>query len=179
MKAIPLPQPPQLTTPRITLRSMAATDVDDLFAIYSDAEVMRYASDPPMARRSDVGTLLESVERCRCEGVSLEWAVVANDSGVVIGTCGLHSFDWPRRAAEVGCLLARGHWGRGLMSEALGAVLAFARQWPLDTLIADIDAPNRRSIRLFSRMGFVHHAATHYHLPLRDPQTLVAQSPTQ
>ncbi|GKQ99138.1 hypothetical protein KAM461_33880 [Aeromonas hydrophila] len=43
---------------------------------------------------------------------------MARDSERLIGTCGLHSFasEAGLRQAEVGCMLARSHWGEGWMA---------------------------------------------------------------
>lgn len=152
-----MPQLPLLTTPRLRLRPMRrGADDADLFEVYGDPQVMRHASDPPFAGIADVAALHDSVQRLLAAGLSLEWAVALRDDDRVIGTCGLHHFDGARACAEVGCLLARRHWGQGLMAEALVALLAHARDdLRLRWLLADIDADNLRSQRLFARLGFV------------------------
>jgi RimJ/RimL family protein N-acetyltransferase len=163
---------PPLETDRLRLRPMRADDADALFAIYGDAEVMRYAGDGPFPDVSLVTSMLASVERLLADGVSLEWAVVEKAGDKLIGTCGLHSFDDAAGTAEVGCLLARAAWGRGVMSEALPAVFAFGRDaLGVTRLLADIDAPNTRSIRLFTRLGFVPLRDTLYTLDLTPPAT--------
>lgn len=147
---------PVLTTARLRLRPLRrGADDEALFAVYGDAQVMRHASDPPFAGLADVARLHDSVERLLAAGLSLEWAVSRQADDQLIGTCGLHSFDGPARQAEVGCLLARAHWGQGLMSEALRALMAHAAgTLGLHTLLADIDADNLRSQRLFGALGF-------------------------
>lgn len=146
---------PTLHTPRLALRALHAGDAPALFAIYGDAEVMRFASDPPFAEPATVQTMLASVARLLLEGESLEWGLVERDGGALVGTCGLHSFESHAGSAEVGCLLARHAWGRGLMREALAAVIEEARgPLGLAQLRADVDGANLRSIQLFSSLGF-------------------------
>lgn len=147
---------PELTTPRLRLRALRrGADDEALFAVYGDATVMRHASDPPFGHPAEVARLHDSVERLLAARLSLEWAVALRADDRLIGTCGLHSFNWPARQAEVGCLLARAHWGQGLMSEALRALIAHAQAaLGLHTLLADIDADNLRSQRLFTALGF-------------------------
>lgn len=147
--------PPTLRTERLLLRALAPADSADLFAIYGDPEVMAFAGDPPFADPAVVAQMLASVERLFRAGEALEWGVVHAQERRVIGTCGIHSFTADGSAAEVGCLLARRYWGQGLMAEALTGVIGFAFETlGVTTLLADIDAPNLRSQRLFRRLGF-------------------------
>ncbi len=78
------------------------------------------------------------------------------DDDRVIGTCTVYSLDPRNRRAEIGYALVRDCWGRGLMSEALGALIGYAFG-PLDLarLEADVDPRNAASIRIIERLGFV------------------------
>ncbi len=66
----------------------------------------------------------------------------------------------------MGCMLARRHWGQGLMGEALTAVMEYARELGIHTLLADIEPENLPSQRLFGRLGFVWQGETRYRLLL-------------
>jgi RimJ/RimL family protein N-acetyltransferase len=95
------------------------------------------------------------VDRLFRKRQALEWGIVHAQEQRVIGTCGIHSFAADGSAAEVGCLLARRHWGQGLMAESLASVIDLAfTTLGLTTLLAAIDPPNQRSRRLFQRLGF-------------------------
>ena len=145
---------PMLATKRLLLRSVKLGDIADLTAIYGDPEVMRYASDPAFTIDDEYLQTVASIERNLVEDVAIEWGMVLKSNGVMIGVVGLHNFAGDR--AEVGCLLAKAYWGRGLMREALLAVLDVAPGVGLARLDAEIDAGNGRSERLFSGLGFVH-----------------------
>ncbi|WP_326510922.1 GNAT family N-acetyltransferase [Aeromonas caviae] len=159
---------PVLLTPRGRLRPFDGRDAADLFAIYGDPLVMRFVGEPPFPSLATVAQMLVSVARLLAAGESLEWGLVARDSERLIGTCGLHSFanEAGLRQAEVGCMLARSHWGEGWMAEALTALIAYARQLGLATLLADIEPDNLPSQRLFRRLGFVWQQDTCYRLSL-------------
>jgi RimJ/RimL family protein N-acetyltransferase len=142
---------------------MQASDALALFAIYGDPDVMRYASDEPFPNVETVSLMLASVAHLLATGESLEWAVIEKVTGALVGTCGLHSFDAGVSAAEVGCMLARVAWGRGIMREALPALFHYAQTvLAVRVLRADIDASNQRSIRLFRQLGFLHAHDTIY-----------------
>jgi len=151
------PTLPALKTQRLVLRSMAARDKADLFAIYGDPAVMRFASDETFLNPDTVDVMLLSVSRLFRDQVSMEWGIERHTDHKLIGTCGLHSFDVTHTSAEVGCMLARSAWGDGYMQEALHKVIQYAFcELNLSLLRADIDAPNHRSARLFSKLGFIH-----------------------
>ena len=147
---------PTLRTPRLDLRALTTADRADLFAIYGDTEVMAFTSDPVFPDLSYVDQMLASVARLFAERTSLEWGVSLRAAGRLIGTCGLHSFDADQQCAEIGCVLGHAYWGAGFMREALSAVIDFGfARFGLQTLKADIDAPNVRSLALFQRLDFV------------------------
>ena len=110
-----------------------------------------------------VDVMLSSVSRLFSERLSMEWGIERRNDHKLIGTCGLHAFDLKSNSAEVGCMLARSAWGHGYMREALHEVIRYAfRELEITLLRADIDAPNRRSARLFSKLGFIHQGGTIY-----------------
>ncbi|MCG8349806.1 MAG: GNAT family N-acetyltransferase [Chloroflexales bacterium] len=152
-----------LTAERVALRAMQDSDADALFAIYGDSEVMRYASDPTFPSRETVFTMLTSVRSLLAAGSALEWAITDRNTNQLVGTCGIHSLQASMGAAELGCMLARQFWGKGYMHEALFPVIDYSREsLGLIRLLADIDTPNTRSIRLFQRLGFRHVEGTIY-----------------
>lgn len=67
---------PSLTTDRLELRSLTSKDKHDLFQIYGDPEVMRFASDPAFPDESYVDQMLESVNQLFANRESLEWGIV-------------------------------------------------------------------------------------------------------
>lgn len=161
------PDPPALTTTRLLLRPMRSEDEGALAALWADDEVMRYASDTPLPSVAAMASVLDSVRSLLGQMPSIEWVITLRATQQTIGTCCLYHFDAAARSAEVACLLARDHWGQGLMAEALQAVTAYARDvLALSRLAADIDVRNQRSLALFAKLGFRPRSATRHELPL-------------
>jgi [ribosomal protein S5]-alanine N-acetyltransferase len=147
---------PSQITDRLLLRSLSSKDKHDLFQIYGDPEVMRFASDPAFPDESYVDQMLESVNRLFASRESLEWGIVLIQEARLVGTCGFHCFAVEQTQAEIGCLLARAYWRQGIMTEALKQVIRFGfAELELQTIVADVDADNSRSLTLFDRLGFV------------------------
>ena len=149
----------QLTrdTPRLHLRPLAAADAEALFRIHADPQVMRYWSTPPWAGIEQAEAMIEADREALPAGRHLRLALTLRGGGdVLVGTVSLFSFHEASRRAEIGYVLARELWGRGLMHEALTALvnLAFG-PLNLNRLEADIDPRNTASAKSLARLGFV------------------------
>lgn len=146
---------PTLEAPRVVLRWMEERDVEALFGIFSDPEVMRYWSSPPMEDLEDAQNLLNEVRTKFRRKTYYQWGVARREDDRVIGTCTLFHLDLDNRRAEIGYALGREHWGKGYMAEALGALLTLAfLQLGLHRLEADVDPANAGSIKTLERLGF-------------------------
>lgn len=172
-----------LATPRLALRPLRPRDADALFGIYADPLAMRYWSTPPWTTPQQAVERIEQDTACLEEGSALRLALVprhgvdaaGSDTGVsdtrpsdagpslsageaaapLIGTVSLFAFDTSSQRAEIGYMLAPRAWGRGLMHEALQALVAYAfGPLGLRRLEADIDPRNERSARSLERLGF-------------------------
>ena len=144
-----------LRTPRLTLRPVADDDAPALFAIFSDRDVMRYWSRPPMTDPEEAVTLVRDIRAGCARGEALQLAVVRAGVRQAIGTCTLFHFHRTSRRAELGYALARPHWGQGLMHEALVRLVGYAfGELGLHRLEADIDPRNAASARSLARLGF-------------------------
>lgn len=149
-------QLPTIPAGRVTLRPLEDRDVPSLYAVFSDEQVMRYWSTPPMRDIAEAQALLDEIRTTFLQRSLFQWGVARTGDDRVVGTCTLFNLDARNRRAEIGYALARDCWGQGLMSEALGALVAYAFG-PLDLtrLEADVDPRNAPSIRIVERLGFV------------------------
>ena len=149
-----LPAFPQLQGRRLRLRGPRADDADALFALFSDAAVMRYWSRAPMTARSEAEGLIAEILDAFERRAMLNW-VVANNKDLAIGTCTLFHFDPRHRHAEIGYSLRSGHWGKGLAREGVMLALDWAfRTLGLHRIEASIDPRNDASRVLLQRLGF-------------------------
>jgi RimJ/RimL family protein N-acetyltransferase len=130
-------------------------DVPALFEIFGDAEAMRYWSRPAMADIAEAEALLRDILRHDEAGTLFQWGIARREDDLVIGTCTLYRIELEHRRAELGYIVRRDHWGRGLAGEALTALLNHAFDtMRLHRLEADIDPRNAASVRLVERLGF-------------------------
>jgi RimJ/RimL family protein N-acetyltransferase len=147
--------PPVLDSERLRLRPLRERDVDDLFGLFADPDVMRYWSSPAFHERAQAERLIEEVRRGFASRAFVQWGIARRADDVVLGTCSLFRIEPVHRRAEIGFALRRLDWGRGIASEAVATVVQFAfGSLGLIRIEADVDPRNDRSIRLLERLGF-------------------------
>ena len=149
-------EPEALETERLRLRPLADHDVEDLFAIFSDRETMRYWSRPAWTTDAEGFALIESDREDRRQRAAMRLAIEHRASARVIGTASLFAFATASARAEIGYALHRAHWSHGYMREALTALIDYAfGPLALRRLEADIDPRNLASARSLERQGFL------------------------
>ena len=152
----PAPLIPTLRTSRLKLRPIVTADALVLFEMFSDHEVTRYWSRPPMTHLAQARRLVRDVRAGYRSGDTLQFGIERTHDGALVGTCTLFHFYPLCRRAEVGYALGRPHWHQGLMHEALSRLVAYAfDDLDLVRLEADIDPRNDASARALERLGFV------------------------
>jgi len=163
--SLPLPHPARhasrnlLLTRRLTLRPTTADDVDALHALLAQPGVRRHLCDGRMPQRAEVAAMLAASQRLRDASGEGLWAILENARGwALAGVAGL----WPYRRIdtappvhELVFALGEDCWGRGLATEAGGALLGYARDtlgWR--TAQASTNAGNTASVRTLIRLDF-------------------------
>lgn len=106
---------PTIEASRVSLRWISEGDVDAFYAIYSNSEVMRYWSTPPLADREAAANLIKKIQEDWKRRVILKWGVALRADDQLIGSITLFNLDFNHRRAEIGYALGRDHWGQGSM----------------------------------------------------------------
>lgn len=146
---------PVIVAPRVTLRWISEDDVDGLYDVFSDPQVMRYWSSVPLANREAAVEMQQEIASGNQNETMLKWGLALRESNTVIGTTTLFNLSLDNGRAEIGYAMARAYWGKGYMSEALQALVSHAFEvMQLRRLEADVDPRNSASIRTLERLGF-------------------------
>jgi RimJ/RimL family protein N-acetyltransferase len=146
---------PRLTGRRIDLRWLTREDASAILAVFGDPQVMRYWSSPPLRDLGAATELIDEIHGLFASRRLFQWGICSRETDEVIGTCTLFNMSLAHRRAEVGFALGRSSWGRGLATEALGALIRFSFETlGLHRLEADADPKNERSLHLLERQGF-------------------------
>jgi len=146
---------PILETPRLLLRPITLEDAEAIHAFKSDPVATRLFGEPPHIDLEQTRRwVLDGIEGTGNSGCVV-WAITLRPEGQVIGECCLWNIDHGMKHAELGYELLRAYWKRGLMSEALKAVIDHGfGEMDLNRIEASPLSINLPSQRVLVRLGF-------------------------
>ena len=146
---------PVIAASRVVLRWISEDDIDGLYKVFSDPQVMRYWSSGPLANREAAAALQREIADSNEKESMFKWGLVLRESNSLIGTATLFNLNLDNGRAELGYAMGSAHWGKGYMNEALQALVSHAFEvMNLRRLEADVDPRNAASIRTLERLGF-------------------------
>lgn len=144
-----------LETPRLILRRQVPADLDALWALYCDPEIIKYIPDAPRTREEAKEELEWHMHgHPRRPELGL-WATIHKETGKFIGRCGL--LPWTidgQDEVEVAYTIARKYWGQGLATEAAQAILQYGFETlKLSRMVCLIEPENSASRRVAEKIG--------------------------
>ena len=145
-----------LSTPRLHLRRLRASDLDALCAVFGDPEVMRFVGSRRLAMsRDEVRDMLDIVAaHWRAHGFG-PLAVVERAADALVGECGLQLLEGGPDV-ELTYTLARDAWGRGYATEAAVAVLDWGfGDLGLERIVGVAYPENAASQRVLEKSGLL------------------------
>jgi [ribosomal protein S5]-alanine N-acetyltransferase len=142
-----------LETDRLLFRTHEAQDEADFIAMHTDPEVRRYMG-------GQAWPLEKARTRFRDEYLGRPakifglWATILKEEAKYIGACGIRAGKVPAET-NLGYILARPYWRRGIASEAAQAFIeiAFSRVGS-ERLLADVEKGNDASEHILRKFGF-------------------------
>jgi RimJ/RimL family protein N-acetyltransferase len=149
------PHPPTLELDGARLRPLRGADAAALYAYLRDPVVTELTSYPVVSLPL-VEAMIERYLSRWTAGELSKWAVAIPHDDQLVGTCGFNEWSPVHRWAELAYDLAPAHWGKGLMRQAVAAILQWTfQQDQVDRVHAYVRIDNGRSQRLLERSGFV------------------------
>ncbi|MDQ3923896.1 MAG: GNAT family N-acetyltransferase [Actinomycetota bacterium] len=148
---------PTLETERLILRKMTLDDAKAVFAYASDPEVTHYVIWEMHRTIEDSTAFLELALDKYESGGEPDWGIVYKGGHCLVGTCGFVNWDVDHTRAEIGYVLHKDYWGRGLMPEAVRAMIGFGfEQMGLNRIEARCIAKNTASARVMEKAGMTY-----------------------
>lgn len=146
---------PTLKTSRLVLRQIISTDVDAIFEIFSHPDVVQFGGTPLLTSPNDAAYYIQRSKDGYDLRQLLRWGVTLQGEDKVLGTCSFHHFGPHLHSVETGYNLHRAHWGKGIIHEAMSAVIAYGfSKLGCHRIEAVIDTENVRSRSLIAKLGF-------------------------
>lgn len=154
---------PRLETERLSLREIVPADADDVFAFRSDPIAQKH-NDPPHQNIAETRDMITWIADEYRQKLSLRWGVCLKEDERVIGLIGYNYWDRANRRSGLGYDLAREHWGKGLVPEALRAITSFGfERMNLNKIEAHTNSENTQSVRMIEKLGFWLEGVFHNH----------------
>jgi len=146
---------PNLTTGRLKLRQLRIGDENEIMFLRTDERVNQFLGREKPKVIGDVIDFIKKVEAGVANNERLYWVITIGENNAVIGTICLFNIDAEKDIAEIGYELNPAFHGKGIMQEAIVAVIDFAfNSLKLKTITAASHVANDRSIKLLERNNF-------------------------
>ena len=116
---------PDLETERLRLRKLTMHDAADIYRYSRDPEVARHVLWEAHRNIGESRAYLRFMLRKYRNHEPASWGIEWKETGRIIGTIGFMWIQRDNSSAEIGYSLARDFWNRGIMTEALAAVIRY------------------------------------------------------
>lgn len=151
---------PVIETERLLLRAVTMDDCEAMFFLRSNEEVTKHFNRDPDTDIEATRAKMEEILQNQEKNEAVFWVIaLKEDPETMIGNIGYWRIEAQHHRAEIGYLLHPAHWKKGIMKEALKAVLDYAfNTMKLHSIEANINPDNIASAALLERCGFVREA---------------------
>ncbi len=153
----------EIETERLLLRQFTMDDLDDLYFIYSHPDLSKYLSNEQPLRLDQTRAAINSIAECWRQHNFGVWAVVYKKHQKLIGHCGLKFLE-NTPEVQIGYLLLKDYWRRGLGTEAAAAVLKYGFEVvKLERIVAIAKPENIASRRVMEKVGMKYEKDAYYY----------------
>lgn len=143
----------RIATERLVLRRPVEADARDIFTAYAqDPQVTRFLLWRPVSSESAVREFLVACIAAWEKGTPLTYAITESAADNVIGMIDARPNG---TAVDLGYVLARAHWGKGYIPEAIAALATEALGLGYQRVQAFCDVENLPSQRALEKAGFL------------------------
>lgn len=148
-----------LETERLYLRRVVNEDVNEIFALRSDQEVMKYIPRPLLKTDEDALEHIAMIDEKIDSNEGINWAITLKGNPKLIGIIGHYRIRPEHFRAEIGYMLLPEFQGKGIISEAINEVVNYGfKVMQLHSIEAIIDPENFASEKVLQKNGFVKEA---------------------
>ena len=150
---------PNLETERLLLRQVNESDVNEVFALRSNPETMKYIPRPLVKTIDDALEHIAMINAKIENNEGINWAITYKGSPKLIGILGHYRIKPEHHRAEIGYMLHKEHNGKGIITEAVQEVVKYGfNEMKLHSIEAIIDPENFGSEKVLQKCGFIKEA---------------------
>jgi len=155
--------PDHFETDRLILRLPRRDDAPIIFASYAqDAEVTRYLTWRPHKSLEETYAIRDLMAKLWQDGEAFSYAITLKGDDTIIGMIAIHPDGFK---VSIGYVLARPHWGKGYMTEAVRVVVDWLlRQPDIYRVFATCDVDNPASAKVMEKAGMKYEGLLRRHM---------------
>lgn len=148
-----------LETDRLLLRRVNKNDVLEVFSLRSNPETMKFIPRPLVENLDEALEHIQMIDDKIENAEGINWAITLKDDPKLLGIIGHYRIKPEHYRAEIGYMLDPAHHGKGLITEAIKAVIAYGFDvMKLHSIEAIIDPDNIASATVLEKNRFVKEA---------------------
>ena len=146
---------PQLITTRLILREITIPDQNEIFALRSDPIVLEYIDKTKTQTLAEAIDWIKLIQSATTNGDSIVWGICFKGASRIIGSICFWNFELSNHTVEIGYSLLPEFHRRGIMNEAIKAVIQFGfLQMHVNKITASLHPLNKPSRLLLEKNGF-------------------------
>ncbi|WP_158729947.1 GNAT family N-acetyltransferase [Flavobacterium sp. I-STPA6A] len=150
---------PDLETDRLILRRVNAGDVKEILMLRSNPETMQYIPRPLLKTDEEALEHIAMIDQKIEANEGINWAITLKDSPKLIGIIGHYRIKPEHYRAEIGYMLLPDYQKRGIITEAVKAVVHYGfNDLKLHSIEAVIAPENIGSAKVLEKNGFIKEA---------------------
>ncbi len=147
---------PIFKTERLLIRRMTNEDADQIRILRSDKDVNAFIGRSGAISMDEAKAFINLIEKGIVRNESFYWAITLKGNNILIGTICLYNILVEKEIAEIGYELLPAFQGKGIMQEAISAIIKFGlEKMELKTITALPEARNIKSINLLLKNNFL------------------------
>ncbi|MCW3467192.1 GNAT family N-acetyltransferase [Chitinophaga nivalis] len=147
---------PLLSTDRLDLIEIKDTHAADLLRLFTNPEVTAFYNVVPLHTTADTLRIIGMFRERQREEAAIRWGIALKGQQEMIGTIGFNSYTKGRKGVIV-YALEPAYWGKGFITEALTAVLAYGfHTLAVNRIEAEVMPGNVASEKVLEKSGFLH-----------------------
>lgn len=145
---------PRLESDRLILRELCEDDIEDIFEYASDPEVSTYLPWNTHKSIDESKDFLKMSHKSFQTADNIDWGIELKNEGKLIGAISIRKWNDDNRCGDIGYVLSRKYWNKGITTEALKTVIKFGfENLNANRLEAHCDENNTASYRVMEKVG--------------------------
>ncbi|MEQ1553063.1 MAG: GNAT family N-acetyltransferase [Ferruginibacter sp.] len=144
---------------RLLLRQIIAADVNEIFALRSNADIMKYIPRPLCNTKDEALAYIKILQDNLEKNEACNWAITLKGNTKLIGIIGHYRIRWEHYRSEIGYMLLPEYYAKGIATEAVKMMVDFGfNQMNMHSLEGIIAPENIASARVLEKNNFVKEA---------------------